>query len=70
MNSISKNVYIDKLDYIANKYNNTYHRTIKMKPADVKDNTYIDFGKENNNKDPKFKIGDYVRMLKYKNIFA
>ena len=41
-----------------------------MKPADVKDNTYIDFGKENNNKDPKFKIGDYVRMLKYKNIFA
>ena len=70
MNSISKNVYIDELDYIANKYNNTYHRTIKMKPADVKDNTYIDFGKENNNKDPKFKIGDYVRMLKYKNIFA
>ena len=70
MNSISKNVYIDKLDYIANKYNNTYHRTIKMKPADVKDNTYIDFGKENNNKDPKFKIGDYVRMLKYKNIFV
>ena len=70
MNSISKNVYIDKLDYIANKYNNTYHRTIKMKPADVKDNTYIDFGKENNNKDPIFKIGDYVRMLKYKNIFA
>ena len=43
MNSISKNVYIDKLDDIVNEYNNTYHRTIKMKPVDVKDNTYIDF---------------------------
>ena len=43
MTSISKNVYIDKLDDIVNEYNNTYHRTIKMKPADVKDNTYIDF---------------------------
>ena len=41
----SKNVYIDKLDGIVNEYNNTYHRTIKMKPADVKDNAYIDFGK-------------------------
>ena len=43
MTSISKNVYIDKLDNIVNKYNNTCHRTIKMKPVDVKDNTYIDF---------------------------
>ena len=42
MTSISKNVYIDKLDDIVNEYNNTYHRTIKMKPVDVKDNTYID----------------------------
>ena len=70
MTAISKNVYIDKLDDIVNEYNNTYHRTIKMKPIDVKDKTYIDFEKEVNNKDPKFKVGDYVRTFKYKNIFA
>ena len=70
MISISKNVYIDKLDDIVNEYNNTYHRTIKMKPVDVKDNTYIDFKKEVNDKDPKFKVGDHVRISKYKNIFA
>ena len=70
MTSISKNVNIDKLDDIVNEYNNTYHRTIKMKPIDVKDNTYIDFEKEVNNKDPKFKVGDYVRISKYKNNFA
>ena len=68
--SISKNVYIDKLDYIVRKYNNTYHLSIKMKPVDVKDNTYIDFKKKVNDKDPKFKIGDHVRISKYKNIFA
>ena len=70
MTSISKNMYIDKLDDIVNEYNNTYHRTIKMKPVDVKDNTYIDFKKEVNDKDPKFKVGDHVRISKYKNIFA
>ena len=70
MAAISKNVDIDKLGDIVNEYNNTYHRTIKMKPADVKDNTYIDFEKEVNNKDPKFKIGDHIRISKYKNIFA
>ena len=70
MTSISKNVYIDKLDDIVDEYNNTYHRTIKMKPTDVQDNTYIDFGKEVNGKDPKFKVGDHVRISKYKNIFA
>ena len=70
MTSISKNVYIDKLDHIVNKYNNTYHSKIKMKPVDVKSNTYIDSSKEINNKDPKFKIGDIVRISKYKNIFA
>ena len=68
--SISKNVYIDKLDDIVNEYNNTKHRTTKMKPIDVKDNTYIDFGKEVNDNDPKFKVGDHVRISKYKNIFA
>ena len=70
MTAVSKNVYIDKLDDIVNEYNNTYHRTIKMKPVDVKDNTYIDFKKEVNDKDPKFKVGDHVRISKYKNIFA
>ena len=70
MTSVSKNVYIDKLDDITNEYNNTYHRTIKMKPVDVKDNIYINFKKEVNHKDPKFKVGDNVRISKYKNIFA
>ena len=70
MTSISKNVYIDKLDDIIDEYNNTYHRTIKIKPIDVKDNKYINFEKEVNKKDPKFKVGDYVRISKYKNIFA
>ena len=70
MNSISKNMYIDKLDDIVNEYNNTKHGTTKMKPIDVKDKIYIDFGKEVNDSDPKFKIGDHVRTSKYKNIFA
>ena len=70
MTSVSKNVYNDKLDDIVDEYNNTYHRTIKMKPADVKDNAYIDFKKEVNAKDPKFKVGNHVRISKYKNIFA
>ena len=70
MTSVSKNVYIDKLDDIVDEYNNTYHTTIKMKPIDVKDNTYINTDKEINNKDPKSKVGDRVRISKYKNIFA
>ena len=70
MTSVSQNVYIDKLDDIVGEYSNTYHRTIKMKPVYVKDNTYIDFQKEINDKDPKVKVGDYVRISKYKNIFA
>ena len=70
MTSISKNVYIDKLDDTVKNYNNKYYTSIKMKPIDVKDNTYIDFKKEINDKDPKFKIGDHVRISKYKNIFA
>ena len=70
MTSISKNVYIDKLDDIVNEYNDTYHKTIKMKPIDVKDNTYINTDKEVNDKKPTFKVGDHVRISKYKNIFA
>ena len=70
MTSISKNVYIDKLDEIVDEYNNTYHTTIKMKPIDVKDNKYMSTSKEVNNKDPKLKVGNHVRISKYKNIFA
>ena len=66
MTTISKNVYIDKLDDIVKEYNNKYHTSIKMKPVDVKDNTYIDFKKEINNKDPKFKVGDYVTIQNIK----
>ena len=70
MIAVSKNMYIDKLDDIVNEYNNTYHRTIKMKPIEVKNNTYIDSIKDVNDKDPKFKVGDQVRISKYRNIFA
>ena len=70
MTSISKNVYVDQLDDIVNEYNNTYHTAIKMKPVEVKDNTYIDYKKEVNDKDPKFKASDHVRISKYQNIFA
>ena len=77
MTSVSKNMCIDKLDDIVNEYNNTYHRTIKMIPVDVKDDTYIDLMElprsiefHSNDKDPKFKIGDHVRISKYKNILA
>ena len=70
MTSTTKNVYIDKLDDILNEYNNTYHRTIKMRSVDVKDNTYINFEKEVNDKDSIFKVGDYVRISKYKKYFC
>ena len=56
---------IDKLDDIVNEYNNAYHRTIKMKPIDVKKNTHINIGEEVNDKDPKFKVGDYARISKH-----
>ena len=68
--SISKNVYIDKLEDIENEYNNTYYRIVKIKSVDVKDNTYINFKKEVNDKNPKFKVGDHVRISEYKSIFA
>ena len=61
---------IDKLEDVVHKYNNKKHRTIKMKPIDVKDNTYVHFGKEVSDNHPKFKVGDHVRISKYKNIFA
>ena len=70
MTSTSKNVYTDKLDKIVNKCNNTYHKTIKMKPVDVNPSMYIDFDKENNKEGHKFKVGDHVIISKYKKIFA
>ena len=70
MTSVSKNVYIDKLDNIVNKYNNIYHSRIKMKPVDVKSNTCVDSNKEINDQHHKFIIGDTVRISKYKNISA
>ena len=70
MTFISKHVYIDKLDDIVDEYNNIYHRTIKMKPIDAKNNTYIKIDKEVNDNDPKFKVSDHVRTSKYKSIFA
>ena len=73
MTSVSKNVCIDKLDDIVGEYNNTYHRTIKMKTIDVKDNIYIyiyRFLKKLMIKITKFKVDNYVRISKYKNIFA
>ena len=70
MISISKNMYIDKLDNMVIRYKNTYHSTIKMKPVDVNSGTYIDSDKKNNKEDPKFKVDNHVRISKYKNIFA
>ena len=70
MTSISKNVYWDVLDDIVDDYNNTYHRTIKIKPIDVWDDSFAEYNEESNVKDPKFKVGDHVRISKYKNIYA
>ena len=69
MSSISKTVFINKLGDILNKYNNTYHSTMKMKPSDVKSNTYIDSSKKIK-KELKFKVGDIVTISKYNNILT
>ena len=70
MSSISKNVYLEKLDDIVDKYNNTYHSAIKIKPTDVKSSTYIDFNKENNKGDPKYQVGHHILKSKFKKIFG
>ena len=70
MTAISKNVYFDVLDDIVNKYNNTVHRTIKMKPIDVTADSYAEYNENSNKKDPKFKVRDHVRISKYKKFFA
>ena len=69
MAAVSKNVYIDKVDEIVYKYNKTYQRATKMKPTNVNQGTYIDYGIRNNDKDAKFKVGDCGRIPKYKNIY-
>ena len=70
LRAISKNVYFDVLDDIVNKNNNTVHRTIKMKSTDVTDDSYAEYNEDISKKDPKFKVGDYVRILKCNNIFT
>ena len=70
MVAISKNVYFNGLDDIINKYNNTVHRIVKMRPIDVTTDFYAEYNEDSNKKDPKFKVGDRVRISKYKNIFA
>ena len=64
-----KNVYYDVLDDVVNEYNNTKHNTIKMKPIDVRDNKRV-YIEEHNEKNSRFKVGDRVRISKFKNIFA
>ena len=70
MTAISKYVYFEVLNGIVDEYNNTYHKTIKMKPIDVKSDSFAEYNEKSNEKDPKFKVGDHVRISKYKNIFA
>ena len=70
MTAISKNVYFDELEDIVNKYNNTVHRTIKMKPIEYTSDSYTEYNEDSNEKNPKFKVGNRVRISKYKNIFA
>ena len=70
MTAISKNVYFDVLDDIVNKYNNAVHKAIKMKPIDVTDDSFVKYNEELNKKYLKFKVGDHVRISKYKKIFA
>ena len=70
MTSVSENVYIDKLEETVNKYNNTYHSTMTMKTFDVRSSTYSNSSKDINEKDPKFKFADIVRLSKYKHIFV
>ena len=70
MTAISKSVYFHVLDDIVNKCNKTVHRTIKIKPIDDMSDSYVNYNEDSNKKDHKFKVGDHVRISKYKNIFA
>ena len=70
MTAIGKNVYIDALDDIVKKFNSIVHSSIKMKSKDVTDIKYVEYSEETNKKDPKFKVGENIKISKYKNIFA
>ena len=70
MTPVSKNAYFNALDDIVNKYNNTVHRTIKMKPIDITSDSYAEYNKDSNEEDPKFKAGDCARISKYKKHFC
>ena len=70
MTAVSKTVYFDVFDDVVNKYNNTVHRTVKMKPTDVTSDSYVEYNEDSNKNEPKYKVGDHVRISKYKNIFA
>ena len=70
MTAVSKNVYFDVLDYIVDEYNNTYHKTIKMKPVDVGDDSFAEYNEKSNEKDPKFKLDAHVKIPKFKDVFA
>ena len=69
MAAVSKNIYFNTLDGVVNKYNNTVYGSIKMKPTDFTSDSYAEYNEDSNKKDPKLKVGDHVRILKYKNIF-
>ena len=70
MTAISKNVYFNVLNDIVDEYNNTYHEAIKLKPIDVKSDSFAKYNEESSEKDPKFKVGDHVRISRYTNIFC
>ena len=70
MTAISKNLYFDVLDDIVDEYNNIYHKTIKMESVDLGDDYFAEYNEESNEKDPKFKVGDHVRISKFKNVCA
>ena len=70
MKAVSKNVYFDVFDDIVNKYNNTVHRTIKMKPIDVTSDSYAEYNDDSNKSKPKFKVGDHVRISRYRNVYG
>ena len=70
MTTTGKNVYFDDVDDTVKKYNNTIHSSIKIKPKDITDNSFVEYSEDTNNKSRKFKVGDNVRISKYKNIFA
>ena len=70
MTAISKNVYSDVLDDIVDEYNNAFHKTIKMRPIDVGDDSFAEYNEESNEKDPKFKVDDHVQISKFQNVFA